>query len=331
MSQWAGVRVLITGAAGFIGSHLTERLVREGAEVRVLIRYNSMGRRGHLDLLPAQVQQAIDVHAATVEDPAAVRRAVADRDVVFHLAALIGIPYSYVAPHHYVSTNVMGTVHVLEACLREGVERLVQTSTSETYGSARYTPIDEAHPIIGQSPYSASKIAADQLAISYHRSFELPVAVLRPFNTYGPRQSQRAIIPTVASQLLSGAEVVRIGNPTPKRDLTFVADTVAGFLGIASCEEAIGQVVNIGSGRSISIGDLVRRMVALSGRDVPIEEDASRIRPAASEVMVLQADIERAATLFGYAPRVSLDEGLRATMAWVQANPDVFRPTEYAV
>ncbi len=331
MSDWGGVRVLVTGAAGFIGSHLTERLVHEGAEVRALIRYNSMGRRGHLDGLDANVQSAIDVHAATVEDPAAVRRAVAGTDVVFHLAALIGIPYSYIAPHHYITTNVVGTLHVLEACLREGVQKLVHTSTSETYGSARYVPIDEAHPIIGQSPYSASKIGADQLAISYNRSFELPVAVLRPFNTYGPRQSQRAIIPTIASQLLSGADAVRIGSASPRRDLTYVADTVAGFLGIAACDEAIGQVLNIGSGRSISIGELAQRMIALSGRDVPLQEDTSRIRPSASEVMHLHADISRAATVFGYTPQVSLDQGLQATMDWIGQNLDAYRPAEYAV
>lgn len=329
--DWNGRRVLVTGAAGFIGSHLAETLVRQGAEVRVLVRYNSAGARGHLDGLEAEIRGAIEVHASTVEDPFAVRRAVTGVDTVFHLAALIGIPYSYIAPQHYVATNVQGTVNVLEACLREDVRRLVHTSTSETYGTAQYTPIDELHPLVGQSPYSASKIAADQMALSYYRSFDLPVAVLRPFNTYGPRQSARAIIPTLMTQLLAGKEAISLGSPDPTRDLNFVADTVAGFLGIAGCDAALGEVVNVGTGRTISIGDLAARIIAISGRQVALRTDPDRVRPAKSEVQVLQARIDKAAALFGYAPSVSLDEGLRRTWRWLEANLDGYRPDEYAV
>ncbi len=331
MTQWQGKRVLVTGAAGFIGSHLAEALVRLGADVRVLIRYNSKGSRGHLDTLDGDISAALDVHATTVEDPFAVRRAVAGCDTVFHLAALIGIPYSYIAPQHYVQTNIQGTVNVLEACLREDVRRLVHTSTSETYGTAQRLPIDEQHPLVGQSPYSASKIAADQMAVSYHRSFQLPVAILRPFNTYGPRQSARAIIPAVISQLQAGAETLLLGNLEPRRDLNFVADTVAGFVGIAHCDAAIGEVSNVGAGKTVSIAALVERLIALSGRDVRVEIDPARVRPNASEVMALQADITKAQRLFGYAPKVSLDDGLQQTWTWMDAHRADFRAAEYAV
>lgn len=329
--DWQGRKVLVTGAAGFIASHLTEALVHAGAEVRCLVRYNSAGRRGFIDQMEPSVQDALDVIATTVEDPFAVRKAVAGCDTVFHLAALIGIPYSYVAPQHYVATNIQGTLHVLEACLQEGVRRLVHTSTSETYGTAQYTPIDEQHPLVGQSPYSASKIAADQMAIAYHRSFQLPVAIIRPFNTYGPRQSARAIIPAVLTQLLSGADVLRVGSLTPRRDLNFVADTVRGFLGVASCDAALGEVVNVGAGQTITIGDLVERCFTATGRRVPIEQEDARLRPDASEVMLLQADIRKATKLFGYAPEVTLDEGLRQTAAWLDGNLQRYRPGVYAV
>ncbi len=331
MAFWRGRRVLVTGAGGFIGSHLTEALLREGAEVRALVRYSSSGSAGFLDELPDAVRDAIDVVATTVEDPFAVRRAVAGCDTVFHLAALIGIPYSYVAPAHYVATNVQGTLHVLEACLREGVRRLVHTSTSETYGTAQYTPIDERHPLVGQSPYSASKIAADQMAVAYHRSFQLPVTILRPFNTYGPRQSARAVIPTLISQMVSDGDVLRLGSLAPRRDFNYVEDTVAGFLAIARCDAALGEVVNVGSGRTISIGDLVNRLSAQVGRSLPIVEEAERVRPDASEVMLLQADIRRAEALFGYAPRTSLDDGLSRTVAYIQQHMARYRPKRYQV
>ncbi len=331
MGFWAGRTVLVTGAAGFIGSHLTEALLSEGAQVRALIRYNSAGRRGFLDdLTPAQ-HARLQVLATTVEDPCAVDQAVQGCDTVFHLAALIGIPYSYVAPQHYVSTNVQGTLNVLQACLRHKVRRLVHTSTSETYGTAQYAPIDEKHPLVGQSPYSASKIAADQMAIAYHRSFELPVAILRPFNTYGPRQSARAIIPTVIAQVLAGRDPIEIGSVTPQRDFNFVADTVAGFLGIAQCDAAIGEVVNVGAGRTWTIGETIERIAALVGRPVSVRCQEERVRPEASEVLLLLADTNKAKALFGYQPAVDLDQGLLRTIEWLKANQHRYRPGEYAV
>ena len=331
MVDWTGKQVLVTGAGGFIGSHLAETLVRRGAKVRVLIRYNSAGRRGHLESLPDDVADAIEVVASTVEDPSAVRRAVAGCDTVWHLAALIGIPYSYVAPRHYVATNIEGTVNVLEACLERGVRRLVHTSTSETYGTAIFSPITEDHPLQGQSPYSASKIAADQMALAWHRSFELPVTVLRPFNTFGPRQSARAIIPTVMTQLLAGNPQVVVGNLAPQRDMNYVADTVAAFLNIAACDAAVGEVVHVGSGQAHTIGELIERIMTLFDRRVPIAHGAERVRPDNSEVMLLLADNAKAERLFGYQPTVGLDEGLRRTWAWLQDNPGHFRPDQYAV
>lgn len=331
MMDWQGKQVLVTGAGGFIGSHLAEALVRQGANVRALIRYNSAGRRGHLEGLDADVADAIEVVASTVEDPSAVERAVAGCDTVWHLAALIGIPYSYVAPRHYVATNIEGTVNILEACARHDVRRLVHTSTSETYGTALFSPITEDHPLQGQSPYSASKIAADQMALAWYRSFELPVAIMRPFNTFGPRQSARAIIPTIMTQLLSGPESVVVGNLASQRDMNFVADTVAGFLAIAQCDAAIGEVVHVGSGQTQSMGELAERILTLFDREVPIRQASERVRPDNSEVMLLLADNSKAERLFGYAPTVGLDEGLRRTWAWLQDNPGHYRPDRYAV
>ena len=331
MGFWQGRSVLVTGAGGFIGSHLTEALVCEGAHVRALVRYNSEGRRGFIDDFDPAVQASIEVISGTVEDPFAIRQAVQGCDTVFHLAALIGIPYSYVAPQHYVATNVLGTVNVLEACRSEGVRRLVQTSTSETYGTAQYAPIDELHPAVGQSPYAATKVASDQMALSYHKSFELPVTVLRPFNTYGPRQSMRAVVPSIMTQLLAGGDSIRVGSVDPKRDLNFVSDTVAGFLGIAQCDAAIGEAVNVGSGRTWSIGEVLGKIMVLAGREVSIVQDAQRVRPDASEVRLLLADIQKAERLFAYAPVVDLDTGLEATWNWLQANLHRFRPDRYAI
>lgn len=331
MSFWQDRQVLVTGAAGFIGSHLTEFLLHEGAKVRALIRYNSAGRRGHLDDFPQEMHDAIEIVATTVEDPFAVSKAVAGCDTVFHLAALIGIPYSYLAPQHYVQTNVVGTLNVLQACLDHGVRRVVHTSTSETYGTAQYTPIDEKHPLVGQSPYSASKIAADQMAIAFHRSFELPVATLRPFNTYGPRQSARAIIPTIMSQLASGAHELRVGNLDPKRDLNFVADTVQGFVKIAQCDAAIGETVNVGAGSCVTIGELIEQIFAATGLYVPIVQEQARLRPDASEVRVLLADTQKALQLFDYRPQHSLTDGLKQTWAYVQKYSERYRANIYNV
>ncbi|HVK63062.1 MAG TPA: GDP-mannose 4,6-dehydratase [Polyangium sp.] len=329
-SFYAGKRVVVTGAGGFIGSHLVEALVREGANVRALVRYTSNSQRGHLDRVPASVLGHVEVVLGNVEDAACVRKLVQGADVVFHLAALIGIPYSYVAPHQYVATNVSGTLNVLEAAREHGA-RMVHTSTSETYGSARYAPIDEAHPLTGQSPYSATKIAADKLAESYFLSFGTPVATIRPFNTYGPRQSSRAFIPSVMKQLAAGRDVVRVGSTRPKRDLNFVEDTVAGFLAVGASDRALGQVINVGSGRTISMGELAQLIFTISGKPARLETDDARVRPDASEVELLLADGRKAKELVGYEPRVTLEEGLQKTWAYVLERIADYRPDEYAI
>src|SRR3954447_19671630 len=303
-----GKKVLVTGAAGFIGSHLTERLVRDGHQVRVLVRYNGRDDRGHLDDLPSDVRDELEVFRGDLKDPEAMRRAVDGRARVFHLGALIAIPYSYQNPHDVVQTNVVGTAHVLGACRADGaVERGVLTSTSEVYGTAQRVPIDEAHPLRGQSPYAATKIGADALGESYHRAFGLPVTILRPFNTFGPRQSARAIIPTIISQALT-RPVVRLGSLEPRRDLTYVKDTVSGFVAIAGCDAALGRVVNIGRGDDLSIGDLVERIAGRLGRPLRVETQAARVRPSASEVGRLLAGTALAGELWGWSPRYTLDQ-----------------------
>lgn len=324
-----GRRVLVTGAGGFIGSHLAERLVRDGHEVRALVRYNGRDDRGHLDHLAPDVQAAIEVHRGDLKDPEAVRKAVHGRSWVFHLGALIAIPYSYQNPLDVVQTNVTGTAHVLDACRdSDAIDRVVLTSTSEVYGTARYVPIDEAHPLQGQSPYAATKIGSDALGISYHAAFNLPVAVLRPFNTFGPRQSARAIIPTIISQALARSKV-KLGSLDPRRDLTYVEDTASGFVSIAGCDAAIGRAVNIGRGDDLTIGELVERIAARLGKPITVETDEARVRPAKSEVGRLLAGTALAKSLFGWEPRFSLDEGLDRTIAWVRANLGMFRVEQY--
>jgi NAD dependent epimerase/dehydratase len=324
-----GKRVLVTGAGGFIGSHLTERLVRDGHEVRALVRYNGRDDRGHLDALAPEIQGAVDVQRGDLKDPEAVRRTVAGREWVFHLGALIAIPYSYQNPLDVVQTNVVGTAHVLDACRdSQTLERVVLTSTSEVYGTARFVPIDEDHPLQGQSPYAATKIGADALGQSYHRAFGLPVAILRPFNTFGPRQSARAIIPTIISQALT-RPTVRLGSLEPRRDLTYVKDTVSGFTAIAACDAAIGRVVNIGRGEDLSIGDLVQRIGARLGKTLHVKTDDQRIRPAASEVGRLLAGTALARELWGWEPRYSLDQALDETIAWIRPNLGRFRVDAY--
>ena len=326
--NWQGKKVLVTGAGGFIGSHLAERLVREGALVRALVHYNALGSRGWLDESPLGGE--MEVVAGDVTDRDSVRAAVKDRERVFHLAALIAIPYSYQAPASYVKTNVEGTLNVLQACLEEGVERMVQTSTSETYGTARYVPIDEGHPLQGQSPYSASKIGADKMTEAYIASYSLPAVILRPFNTFGPRQSARAVIPTIVSQLLEGNRV-RLGNLSPTRDLTYVADTVSGFLAAGGAEAAAGRTVNLGTGEEISIGDLVLLIGSLMGREVEIVSEEQRLRPKDSEVDRLLSDNSLARELLGWTPEKGLKTGLEETIAWIRANPDRFRPGIYNI
>ena len=324
-----GKTALVTGAAGFIGSHLTERLVQGGYDVRVLVRYNGRDDRGHLDRLPREIQRGIEVQRGDLKDPEAVRRAVEGRSWVFHLGALIAIPYSYQNPYDVVQTNVLGTAHVLDACRASQVlERVVLTSTSEVYGTAQYVPIDEKHPLRGQSPYAATKIAADALGESYHRAFGLPVTILRPFNTFGPRQSARAIIPTIISQALT-RPVVRLGSLEPRRDLTYVKDTVSGFIAIAGCDAALGRVVNIGRGDDQSIGTLVERIAARLGQPLRVESDAARQRPARSEVGRLLAGTELARELWGWSPKYTLDQALDETIAYIREHLELFRVDDY--
>jgi NAD dependent epimerase/dehydratase len=329
-SDWSGRRVLVTGAGGFIGSHLTELLVAEGAGVRALVHYNSRSDWANLDRLDPAVRSELEVVSGDIQDPFGVRRAVEGTEVVFHLAALIGIPYSYVAPQAYVATNVLGTVNVLEAVRSEGTGRMIHTSTSENYGEIRHSPIDEAHPLQGRSPYSASKIGADQMAESYFRAFETPVSILRPFNTFGPRQSLRAVIPTIAAQALSGPTVT-LGSLSPIRDLTFVEDTARAFLAVASSDTA-GMTLNAGNGKGISIGDLAELVIEVAGSEAEVVAgEAERVRPEASEVPELVCDSSRLRELTGWAPEVTLREGVERTVEWVRDNLSDLRADVYNV
>ncbi len=328
--DWKGRRVLVTGAGGFIGSHLVEELARAGASVRALVRYNGRSDVGMLAAIDPEVRAGLEIVHGDVADPFFVRGAVADMDTVFHLAALIAIPYSYVAPASYVSVNVVGTLNVLQAAQDLGVRRVVHTSTSEAYGTAQYVPIDERHPLQPQSPYSASKIGGDCMAESFYRSFGTPVATIRPFNTYGPRQSARAVIPTIAAQLLAGRDEIRLGSLDPVRDLTFVTDTARGFLAVGSADACLGEVTNIGSGKGITVGDLARLIAEVAGRpDVEIVTDAERLRPAKSEVFELVADISAAKERCGWEPEVSLREGLARVVDYVRENIGRFDVDRY--
>ncbi|MBV9250035.1 MAG: GDP-mannose 4,6-dehydratase, partial [Acetobacteraceae bacterium] len=318
-------RVLVTGAAGFIGSHLVEALAARGARVTCMVRYNSGSSIGNLAFLPPQLRSGLNIAAGNIEDSDFVFRTMEGQDIVLHLAALIAIPYSYIAPRSYVRTNVEGTLNVLEAARRLETRRVVHTSTSEVYGTARYAPIDEDHPLQGQSPYSASKIGADKIAEGYFRSFETPVVTLRPFNTYGPRQSARAFIPTIISQALSGGRV-KLGSLTPLRDMTFVQDTVEGFICAATTPGIEGETINLGTGETHSVGDFAQRILDVIGVDASIEHDPARERPAASEVMKLVSNNSKARCLLGWAPRVGLDEGLRATIDFISRNRGLYRP-----
>jgi NAD dependent epimerase/dehydratase len=326
--NWTGKRVLVTGAGGFIGSHLIERLVELGANTRAFVHYNALGSWGWLDHSPLRGEMT--VMAGDICDSDSVREAMKTIDVVFHLAALIAIPYSYRAPTSYVRTNIGGTLNVLQAAREIGIERLVHTSTSEVYGTARYVPIDEAHPLQGQSPYSASKIGADKMAEAFSLSFNLPVVTVRPFNTFGPRQSARAVLPTIMSQCLAGG-TVKLGNLSPTRDLNFVENTVEGFVMAASAPDAVGHTLNLGSGREISIGDLARLIATIAGHEITIEMDEARLRPIGSEVERLLADNTLARKLLGWEPSVSLEEGLHRTLEWMKLNARSYRTNIYAV
>ena len=322
-------KILVTGAGGFIGSHLTEELVRQGEEVRALVRYNSRDERGLLEDLPKDIQNQIEVIPGDLKDPDGVKKALKGCSKVFHLGALIAIPYSYIHPFDFIQTNVVGTAHLLNACLEEGtLERVIHTSTSEVYGTAQYIPIDEKHPLQAQSPYAASKIAADKLAESYYLSFGLPIAPLRPFNTFGTRQSLRAIIPTIISQAI-GDKKIWLGNTRPRRDFLFVKDTVRGFIQFGKCEGAVGKVVNIGTGTDISIEELVMKILGLMGKQGKIEVEDRRIRPEKSEVMQLLSDTRLAQKLFQWAPRYTLEDGLKETIEWYQKNLSRFKVGSY--
>ncbi|EMF00673.1 SDR family NAD(P)-dependent oxidoreductase [Streptomyces mobaraensis NBRC 13819 = DSM 40847] len=315
-SETATGRVAVTGAEGFIGSHLVEALVADGHRVRAMVQYNSFSSYGWLEVLPAEVLDSVEVVLGDVRDPGSVQDLVKGADTVYHLAALIAIPYSYRAPHSYVETNVTGTLNVLEAVRHLGIRRLVHTSTSETYGTAQTVPITEDHPINTQSPYAASKAGGDRLADSYHASFELPVVTLRPFNTFGPRQSMRAVIPTVIGQVAAGERTITLGDLRPTRDFSFVKDTVAAFraVGTAPAERVVGRTFNSGTGQEISVGDLVGLIGKIMGTDLDVREDTARVRPAASEVMRLVCDASRLRAATGWAPAHSLEDGLAATV-----------------
>ncbi len=308
-------KVLVTGADGFIGSHLCELLVEQGYSVRAFVLYNSFNSWGWLDHVDLAVREEIEIFSGDIRDPFGVRRAVQGCDRILHLAALIAIPYSYHSPATYVETNVQGTLNVVQAGRDCEVEKVVHTSTSEVYGTARFVPITEDHPLQGQSPYSASKIGADQIALSYHLSFGLPLAVIRPFNTYGPRQSARAIIPTVITQLMNGATTLRLGALHPTRDFTFVRDTARGFLRIMECEETVGEVINVGSGFEISMGEVVEEIAGLMGRKVEIQTEEERLRPEKSEVERLWADTAKMKRLTGWEPEYAGRDGFRKGLA----------------
>lgn len=326
--NWTGKKVLVTGAGGFIGSHLTEKLVELGADVRAFVHYNAFGNWGWLN--HSSLLKDMEIVSGDICDRDSVHTALKDREIVFHLAALIAIPYSYQAPASYVRTNIEGTLNVLQAARSLGLERVVHTSTSEVYGTARYAPIDESHPLQGQSPYSASKIGADKIAESFHLSFETPVVTVRPFNTFGPRQSARAVIPTIISQLLAGKNI-RLGSLHPTRDLNFVENTVGGFIACAGAPAAIGRTINLGSGREISIGDLAHLIAKLMGKPMEIEGEDKRLRPSGSEVERLIADSKLALELAGWESQVTLEQGLERTISWIKENLSFYRPEIYTV
>jgi NAD dependent epimerase/dehydratase len=328
---YTGKRVLVTGAGGFVGSHLVETLVNAGARVTAFVHYNARSDLGNLAHVAEPSLRDVEVVFGDVRDPFMVQRVVRSQEVVFHLAALIGIPYSYHAPQSYVETNVHGTLNVVQAALEAGVARVVQTSTSEVYGTAQYVPIDEKHPLHPQSPYAASKVGADSMAQSYYLSFGLPVAVIRPFNTFGPRQSARAVIPTILAQLATGRKTLRIGSLSPVRDFTFVKDLARAFMLIGECDAAVGSVTNIGTGKGVTVEDVIDCCAKLAGQPPRVEVDDSRIRPQQSEVERLVCDNSKAAALLPWQPQYSLEAGLAETLEFVRANAKSYQPQRYAI
>lgn len=323
-NHWSRKKVLVTGAGGFIGSHLIERLIDLGADVKGFARYNSRNDWGLLEIIPSQKLDSLQIISGDLQDYDAVFSAVRDVDVIFHLGSLISIPYSYIRPRDTIENNILSTLNILTAARDLGVEKVVHTSSSEVYGTALYVPIDEKHPLQGQSPYSASKIGADKIAESFYCSFDLPVATIRPFNTYGPRQSARAIIPTIITQAIE-QEKIKLGSLFPTRDYTFVKDTVNGFIRTAESKSSIGEVINIGSNFEISMGDLAQRISSLLNKDIMIMQDSSRVRPLKSEVKRLWCDNAKAKRLLGWEPQVSLDEGLKETIEWISENKKMIK------
>ena len=323
-NHWSRKKVLVTGAGGFIGSHLIERLIDLGADVKGFVRYNSRNDWGLLEIIPSQKLDSLQIISGDLQDYDAVFSAVRDVDVIFHLGSLISIPYSYIRPRDTIENNILSTLNILTAARDLGVEKVVHTSSSEVYGTALYVPIDEKHPLQGQSPYSASKIGADKIAESFYCSFDLPVATIRPFNTYGPRQSARAIIPTIITQAIE-QEKIKLGSLFPTRDYTFVKDTVNGFISTAESKSSIGEVINIGSNFEISMGDLAQRISSLLNKDIEIMQDSSRVRPLKSEVKRLWCDNAKAKRLLGWEPQVSLDEGLKETIEWISENKKMIK------
>jgi len=327
--SWTGCKVVVTGAGGFIGSHLVERLLALDAELTAFVRYNSRNHHGFLELLGPR-KKDLRVVSGDIRDFEAVRGALQGVEIVFHLAALPGIPYSYLHPREVFEVNTAGTLNVLMAAREVACARVVVTSTSEVYGTAQYVPIDERHPRQPQSPYAASKVAADAMALSFWAAYHLPVTVVRPFNTYGPRQSDRAIIPTIMGQALTRDEIL-LGNLTPTRDFTFVSDMVEGMLELGACEAATGQEINLGSGQEVSVGELAREIVAVVGRPARVSQDPARVRPESSEVARLLADPSQARRLTGWTPRVSLARGLRLTLEWVKERLELYDPSAYRI
>jgi len=324
-------KVLVTGADGFIGSHMVEELVRKGYSVRAFSYYNSFNTWGWLDTLPKEKLDQIEVFSGDVRDPNGVREAMKGVDQVFHLAALIAIPFSYHSPDSYVDTNIKGTLNILQAARDLGTEKIMVTSTSEVYGTAQYVPIDEKHPFQGQSPYSATKIGADRLAESFYRSFNLPVAIVRPFNTFGPRQSARAVIPTIITQLLAGREEIKLGSLTPTRDFNYVKDTAAGFIAIAESDKTIGQEINIATQREISIGDLAKEIIAQINPDAKIVCDEQRLRPEKSEVNRLLGANAKIKELTDWKQQYTFEQGIAETIAWIRQNMAAYKTDIYNV
>ncbi|MDX5337614.1 MAG: GDP-mannose 4,6-dehydratase [Cyclobacteriaceae bacterium] len=329
--NYNGKKVLVTGAAGFIGSHLTEELVKSGAKVTALVHYNSNSSLANLKYLSQDILSQIEVVFGDVQDGFLMNTLSKDKEIVFHLAALIGIPYSYVAPAAYVSTNINGTLNMLEAARNQGVKKLLVTSTSETYGTALYAPIDEKHPMQGQSPYSATKIGADKIAESYYLSFGLPVCVFRPFNTFGPRQSNRAVIPTIISQVISDSKEIRLGSIDPVRDMLYVKDTARGFMMAGLSDNTIGEVVSVGTGRGVTIGEIVNLIQEICGTNKPIQVEDTRIRPEKSEVMKLICDYSKAKNLFNWEPVYSLEQGLTEAIEFMKKNRNEVDPGKYSI